>query len=255
MSRIRYSQAAPSNVIDAAERVPMDRPRLKLAAFSVHLLTASGAAIGLFALLAAIDRQWPAMFALLAFALVVDAVDGPLARRLKLPEVLPRWSGDVLDLVVDFLNYVVVPALAIATAGLLPPLFAIPAAAIIVISSALYFADRRMKTDDSYFRGFPAAWNLIAFYLFLLKPDPWIALVSIALFIALTFVPVIFIHPLRVSRLRPLNIVLCAIWGVLAIFVLIHDFSAPQWVVYGLVAIGIYFLVAGLSRGIASRTT
>lgn len=241
--------------MDADERVPMDRPRLKLAAFSVHLLTASGAAIGLFALLAAIDRHWSAMFAWLAFALLIDAFDGPLARRLKLSEALPRWSGDVLDLVVDFLNYVVVPALAIATAGILPPVFAIPAAAVIVISSALYFADRSMKTDDSYFRGFPAVWNLIAFYLFLLKPNPWIALASIALFVLLTFVPVIFVHPLRVGRMRTLNIALGAIWSVLAIFVLIRDFSIPPWVVYGLAAIGIYFLVAGVSRETASKTT
>lgn len=227
----------------------MTRPAYQRAlAFLVHLLTASGAAIGLFALMAATERRWTLMFAWLAFALAIDGIDGPLARRLNVARRLPRWSGEVLDLVVDFLNYVLVPAVAIAISGLLPPMFAVAAAAAIVISSAIYFADRRMKTDDSYFRGFPAAWNLIAFYIFLLKPGPWIALSSVALFVLLTFAPILFVHPLRVVRARSLNAGLAALWSGLAIFVLWRDFSPPPWVMYGLVAIGIYFLVAGFMR-------
>jgi phosphatidylcholine synthase len=227
----------------------MTRPVYQHAlAFSVHLLTASGAAIGFLALMAATERRWALMFAWLALALAVDGIDGPLARKLNVSRRLPRWSGEVLDLVVDFLNYVVVPAVAIASGGLLPPMFAIFMAAAIVISSAIYFADRKMKTDDAYFRGFPAAWNLIAFYLFLLKPEPWIALSCVVLFVLLTFAPIQFVHPFRVVRMRLLNIGLAALWSGLAIFVLLRDFSSPFWVNCGLAAIGVYFLLAGLMR-------
>ena len=114
------------------------------------------------------------MFCCLGVALFVDGIDGTFARKYRVAEVLPRWSGDVLDLVVDFITYVFVPAYAIAASGLLPQVLAIPAALLIVVTSALYFADRNMKTSDNYFRGFPALWNAAAFYLFVLKPAPWL---------------------------------------------------------------------------------
>jgi phosphatidylcholine synthase len=139
-----------------------------IAAFAVHFFTATGAALGLFALFAAVDRQWTLMFWYLAAALLIDGIDGSIARRVRVAEVLPRWSGDVLDLVVDFVTYVFVPAYAIATSGLLPELLGVPAGVVIVVTSAIYFADRDMKTEDNYFRGFPALWNAAAFYLFVL---------------------------------------------------------------------------------------
>src|SRR5438045_510841 len=128
-------------------------------AFSVHVFTALGAVLALLALLAAIERNWSLMFWFLGAALIVDGVDGTIARRLRVAERLPRWSGDVLDLVVDFLTYVFVPAYAIATGGLMPDPLALPAGIVIVITGALYFADRKMKTEDNYFRGFPTLWN------------------------------------------------------------------------------------------------
>ena len=139
-------------------------------AFAVHIFTASGAALALAALIYAVQGEWPAMFACLGVALIVDGVDGTIARRLEVAEVLPRWSGDVLDLVVDFVTYVFVPAYAIVASGLLPQPLALPAGIVIVVTGALYFADRNMKTADNYFCGFPALWNAAAFYLFLLKP-------------------------------------------------------------------------------------
>lgn len=234
---------------DAAEPSEARRSRhQRVLAFCVHLFTASGAATGLLALLAAIQRDWPAMFGWLAASLVIDAVDGTFARKLRVAEVLPRWSGDVLDLVVDFLNYVTVPVFAIVTGGFMRPAFALMAAAAILISSAIYFADSKMKTDDAYFRGFPAAWNLVAFYFFLLRPGEWTSLIAIAVLVVCTFIPFVFVHPMRVKRLRGLNIFLCGLWGALAIFTLLRDFSPPLWTTYGLAAIAVYFLVAGLFR-------
>ena len=122
-------------------------PRAIINAFAVHVFTASGAALALLALIAAVDGRFSMMFLCLGAALVVDGIDGAMARRLRVVELLPRWSGDVLDLVVDFLTYVFVPAYAIVAGGLLPDLLAIPAAIVIVITGALYFADREMKTE------------------------------------------------------------------------------------------------------------
>ena len=129
--------------------------RMRAAAFTVHVLTALGAGIALIAMLEAVREHWTSMFAWLGVAVIVDGIDGPLARRLKVVEVLPDWSGDTLDLVIDFLTYVFVPAYAIAASGLLPDLFVLPAGLLIIVTGALYFADKRMKTVDNYFRGFP----------------------------------------------------------------------------------------------------
>ncbi len=220
----------------------------RLAAFSVHVFTACGAALALLALLAAVNADWPLMFALLGAALLVDGIDGTIARRLHVVERLPRWSGDTLDLVVDFTTYVFVPAYAVAGSGLMPPLLSVPAAIAIVVTGALYFADRRMKTADNYFRGFPAVWNVAAFYLFLLRPAPWIGMTAVLLLAVLTFVPFPFLHPFRVRRLMVLNAALVALWALLATIALYRDMAPGPWITGGLCAIALYFLGAGLLR-------
>jgi phosphatidylcholine synthase len=184
----------------------------------------------------------------LGLALVVDGVDGPLAREFKVAEILPRWSGETLDLIVDFTTYVFVPAYAIGASGLLPQVLAIPAGVVVVISGALYFADREMKTPDNYFRGFPAVWNLAAFYLFVLEPPAWLAAAAVAALAALTFAPIRFVHPLRVRHLRALNIALLAAWAVLALLAVIANLAPGPYVTSALAAIAAYFLIAGLLR-------
>jgi len=167
--------------------------------------------------------HWAAMFLCLGLALVVDGADGPLARAFNVQKLLPRWSGETLDLVVDFTTYVFVPAYAISASGLLPQWMAIPAGIVVVISGALYFADREMKTKDNYFRGFPAVWNLAAFYLYLLEPPEWAAAIAVVILAALSFAPIKFLHPLRVQHWRAFNIVLLALWAVLAFVAIIQD--------------------------------
>jgi phosphatidylcholine synthase len=216
--------------------------RARLRAFGVHIFTALGGAIALIAMLEAIREHWAAMFGWLGLALIVDGLDGPLARRFKVDEVLPNWSGDTLDLVIDFLTYVFIPAYAITASGLLLPLAAPLLGATIVISGALYFADRRMKTDDNHFRGFPALWNAAAFYLFLLKPPPVIGSIVLAVLVVLTFVPFNVLHPLRTVRLRKLNLALIVVWAILAIMAVAANFVVPWWLTATLCAIGIYIL-------------
>jgi phosphatidylcholine synthase len=231
-----------------AEEPAKSDPLANGLAFAVHIFTASGAALGLLALIAATHADWPLMFSLLGAALIVDGVDGTFARYLKVAERLPRWSGKTLDLVVDFVNYVLVPAYALAVNDILPPALTAPLAVLIVVTAALYFADRRMKTADNYFRGFPAVWNVPVFYLFLLRPDPWISAGAIVALAVLTFVPVPFLHPFRVRNLRVLNIVLLAAWSVLACVALLRDMMPGAWITGGLCVIGFYFLCAGLLR-------
>src|SRR6185436_5654201 len=155
---------------------------MRAIAFSVHVLTACGAALALLALLAATQGNWPLMFLWLGVALVVDAIDGPLARAANVSALWPSWSGDTLDLVVDYTTYAFVPAYAVAAGSLMPDPLALPAAAAIAITGTLYFANREMKTTDNFFRGFPAVWNLIVFYLLLLRPTPVVAVAAVALF-------------------------------------------------------------------------
>jgi phosphatidylcholine synthase len=217
-------------------------------AFGVHLFTACGAALALLALIFATGGHWTAMFFCFGLALVVDGVDGPLARSFDVAEVLPRWSGATLDLVVDFVTYVFVPAFAIAASGLLPDALAIPAGIVVTVSGALYFADREMKTDDNYFKGFPGLWNLAAFYLYVLEPPPWLAAAAVAILTALTFAPTRFVHPLRVKRLRIFNIALIVAWGVLALITLAKNLAPGPYVTIPLAVIAGYFLIAGLFR-------
>src|SRR6201997_1196227 len=217
-----------------------ENPARSAAAFAVHVFTACGAGCALLALTAAVSGQWAAMFVWLGIALCIDGIDGTFARRLQVAKLLPRWSGDVLDLVVDILNYVFVPAYALAASGLLPPPAAVPLGLLIVVTGALYFADRLMKTSDYYFRGFPALWNVAAFYLFVLRPEPWAGAVAIVALAVLTFVPFHVVHPLRVPRWRLLNLAGVVLWGVLALVALAQNLDPPAWVAAGLAAIAIY---------------
>ena len=213
-------------------------------AFAVHVLTALGAGFALMALLEAVRGHWPAMFGWLGVALVVDALDGPLARRLRVGEVLPNWSGDTLDLVVDFTTYVFVPAYVIAASGFLVPHLAPVLGVAVVVSGALYFADQRMKTDDNHFRGFPTLWNVAAFYLFLLRPTPWLGSLAIALLVVATFLPIRVMHPVRVERFRLFNMAVVVAGSVLAAFAVIRNFDVPVAVTATLCAMAVYVLLS-----------
>jgi phosphatidylcholine synthase len=215
-------------------------PGRRAAAFSVHVFTALGAGVALIALMEAVREHWTAMFWWLGLALVIDGVDGPMARRLDVVNLQPNWSGDVLDLVVDFVTYVFVPAYAITASGMLWPLAAPVLGVGIAVSGALYFADRRMKSDDNHFRGFPGLWNMAAFYLFLLHWPPAASSLAVAILIALTFAPFHVVHPVRVVRWRWLTLSLIGIGTVLAILTLIDDFEPGIAVTAALCAIGLY---------------
>jgi phosphatidylcholine synthase len=217
-------------------------PLMRAAAFSVHIFTALGAGVALIALLEAVREHWAAMFWWLGVALAIDGVDGPIARRLDVVRVQPNWSGEVLDLVVDFVTYVFVPAYAITASGLLLPLAAPLLGGGIAVSGALYFSDRRMKSEDNHFRGFPGLWNIAAFYLFLLHLPPALSSLGVAVLIVLTFAPFHVVHPVRVVRLRWLTLLLLGVWGVLAAITLVNDFHVGVPVTAALCVIAAYIV-------------
>jgi phosphatidylcholine synthase len=181
-------------------------------AFSVHLLTASGSFLAFVSLVAASEERWTAMFWWLGLALFVDGIDGPIARKLDVKEVLPTWSGELLDNIIDYLTYVLIPAFALYQRGLMGEGLSFFAAAIIVVSSAIYYADTGMKTKENFFKGFPVVWNMVVFVLFVIEPGEWISFGVVVVVGIMTFMPMYFIHPVRVVRLRTLNLGMTLLW-------------------------------------------
>jgi phosphatidylcholine synthase len=154
------------------------------------------------ALVAASSARWTLMFWLLGVALLVDGIDGDLRAQARVREVLPRWSGDVLDLVVDFVTYVFVPAYASPPAVCLPSACS-PAGIVIVVTGALYFADRDMKTADNYFRGLPGAVERGRVLSVCSQAGAWIAAAAIVVSGGIDLRAFKFLHPFRVTACAP----------------------------------------------------
>jgi phosphatidylcholine synthase len=220
----------------------------RAAGFSVHIFTASGSAVALLALYAAIDRDFSACFAWLGLALVIDGVDGTLARVARVTETASAIDGVVLDLVIDFLTYVLVPIVALWRSDLMPVTLSFWLGVIVVFASGLYFADTRMKTQDYWFRGFPALWNVVALYLFVLRPPAIISAFIILAGVAAMFAPVVFVHPMRVKTLRGLNIVASIAFFALSAIAILQGFDASLTVKLGFIVIAAYFLALPLLR-------
>jgi phosphatidylcholine synthase len=204
----------------------------------VHLLTASGAVCGLLALRAVCVGAWEAVFAWLALALLIDGVDGTFARMANVVVRLPRFSGERLDLIVDYLNYVFVPAFAMLQAGFLGRPTGVLLCAGILLSSLYHFADTQSKGADHCFIGFPAIWNVVAFYVFAARMSSALASLLTLIGIVLTFVPMRWAHPLRTQRLLPLTLFAVLVWSLAAAVTLLEGFPArpPLLLILGLAA-------------------
>ncbi|PRD41391.1 phosphatidylcholine synthase [Phyllobacterium phragmitis] len=214
-------------------------------AFSVHLLTASGSFLAFLSIVAASEDRWTAMFWWLGLALFVDGIDGPIARKLDVKYVLPTWSGELLDNIIDYVTYVLIPAFALYQSGFMGEGLSFLSGAIIVISSAIYYADTSMKTNENFFKGFPVVWNMVVFTLFIVKPGEWIAFATVVVSAILSFVPVYFLHPVRVVRLRPLNLTVFILWCALGALALLYALDAPLWVRISVSITGIYLYCIG----------
>lgn len=225
--------------------------REKVCAGLVHLLTASGAVFGLFALLAAAQGEAERCFAWLGVALIIDGIDGPLARRFEVKRVLPWFSGEDLDNVIDYFTYVAIPAFLLATGGLMPNGLSYLAAAVVMLVSLYHFGDKDSKTEDGYFVGFPAIWNLVVFYLFVMPLPPLAAFLTVMALAVLTFVPMKWVHPVRVQRFRSVTAILMAVWAAAAIASVASGFpgSLPIQLIFA--ATLFYGVATSLFAGIA----
>lgn len=223
---------------------------IKTKAFLVHLFTATGAVFAMLAMLAAVDQKWGLMFLWLVVAFAVDGIDGPLARRYDVKTNAPQIDGVLLDLIIDYLTYVFIPAYALFKSGLLPGWTGWFAIIIITFASAVYFADTRMKTKDNSFSGFPGAWNMVIIIMFALEPNFWLMLTIITALAATMFVPLKFIHPARTVRWRMLSLPVAIAWTIFAGRAAWLDFHPGNWAHWGLVITSIYLLLAGIAQQI-----
>lgn len=225
----------------------------ELRAYSVHMLTASGAVFAMLAMLAAVDTAWDMMFVWLVVAFLVDGLDGPMARRYDVKSNAPQIDGVLLDLIIDYLTYVFIPAYALFASGLLPGWTGWVVIIVITFASALYFADTRMKTKDNSFAGFPACWNMVALVIFALQPDFWISLLLVVVLAGAMFTPLKFIHPVRTERWRALSLPMALAWTFFAGWAAWVDFHAESWAHWGLVVTSVYLLGAGVAQQILPR--
>ncbi len=220
-----------------------------LAAWLVHLYTASSAVVGLWALKASAEHDFRLAMGLMLLCLVIDATDGTLARALAVRERIPGVDGRRLDDICDYLTYVVVPAFFLVQAGLLPH----PAwAAAPLVSSAYGFSRVGAKTDDHFFLGWPSYWNVLAIYLYLLSAPPNLVLALVLALAGGVFIPLRYIYPSRTRAWRPLTLVVLALWlGVLAGLVLRPD-PNPRSVALTLIGPA-YYLAASVLLGLRRR--
>lgn len=218
---------------------------MRLRAFSVHILTASGAFFAFLGVAAASQYRFIDMFWWLGLTLIIDGFDGPIARKMRVKEVLPNWSGDNLDNIIDYLTYVIIPTFALYQSNLLGSNWSSIASGMIVVSSAIYYAYKNLKTEDHFFSGFPVVWNMVVFFIFASGAKTTVSIIIIITSVILTFVPINFLHPIRVVQLRPLNILVFLCWCSLSVYALILGFKVPSWFYIAFSICGIYLYSIG----------
>jgi phosphatidylcholine synthase len=209
------------------------------AAAAVHLFTALGVVCAQLALHAVIAGAYEEAFLWLGVALIIDGIDGAFARAVDVRRRLPQFSGETLDLVVDYVTYVFVPVLALQLGGYFVGAWGWLLAALILLSSLFHFIHLGNKSEDNCFVGFPAIWNIVAFYIFAFAMPGWAVSGVVLVCIVLTFVPMRWLHPLRVARFRTLNIAMTLLGALAAIWIVATGFPAgyPAMVVLGAVAL------------------
>lgn len=217
-------------------------PRDKLLAWSAHLFTATGAIWGLLTLLAITNQNWMLAFAWMGIAIFVDSFDGFLARKVRVKQVLPDFDGALLDNMLDYLNYVFVPAFFLVQNNMIPSQFALLGAGLIVLASSYQFCQTDAKTEDHYFKGFPSYWNVMIFYMFILSLNGWINTALVLLLSALVFVPIKYIYPTRTRMLQRLTMALALIWGVVNVVILFTYPSTAPWLIWASLLFVIYYI-------------
>ncbi|MCP4933826.1 MAG: phosphatidylcholine synthase [bacterium] len=220
----------------------------------MHLFTASGVVCTLFAFLASTNQSVGAFFFWLGLALFIDAADGPLARLVDTKAHLPRFSGEHLDLIIDYLNYVALPAFFIVSLPIIDGSSGVLAAALILLTSLFHFSDTSSKTSDGYFIGFPAIWNIVVFYLFVFKFGETIDLIVILALCLLTFLPIRWVHPFRVKKLRVLTVLVVILASLAAVATVLGEFDPSLIETALLIGAPVYLVAVSLKRSLGEVT-
>ena len=196
----------------------------KAPSYLVHIFTALGVVFGFLALLATVDGKIPEAFLWLAAALFVDGVDGTLARAVNVNQNTPEIDGAILDNIIDYLNYVVVPVFIFYSLGMAPEPYLLLSCIAILLVSCFTFTNTNIKTDDFYFSGFPAIWNIVILYFYILESSEFTNFIFVILFCILTFIPFKYVHPFRVVEFRKITLMITSIW-MITTTILLFDLS------------------------------
>ncbi len=227
----------------------------RIKALLVHFLTATGAVFAMLAMLAAVDEKWSLMFLWLMVAFVVDGIDGPLARHYHVKKHAPEYDGVLLDLIIDYLTYVFIPAFALFKSGLLNGWTGWVCLIVITFTSVIYFADTRMKTKDNSFSGFPGCWNMFVLVMFATTPH-WLVIFGLVVVIAISmFLPLKFIHPMRTERWRMISLPVTILWTGLSGYAAWHNFNISHATIILFAITSIYIAFAGIAQQIFPEKT
>ena len=224
--------------------------------YLVHLFTTSGVLLSFFALVASIEQNLELVFFYLALALFVDGIDGSLARMVDVKKHTPHINGENLDNIIDYLNYVFVPVFVIYWLDFVPADLEIISAFIILAVSCYTFANSNIKTPDFYFSGFPALWNIVILYFYILDTDPFINFLTICFLAIFTFIPIKYLHPFRVKKFRQLSLSILAVWMITTVIILyfkelnenLLKTAFTLWVISN-----IYFIILTLLRSFSKQ--
>lgn len=214
-------------------------------AWLVHLYTAIGAPVGLFAIISIQHGHFKTALWLLALALFLDSTDGTLARAARVKHFIPWFDGARMDDIVDYLNYVLVPCYLLFAADLLPATAAPWIVALPLVASAYGFSQTQAKTSDNFFLGFPSYWNIVVFYFYVLETPQWFnGFVTIVCAI-MVFIPIKYLYPSRSPVLRGLSVSLGIVWAALCLLIVYRLPDAPASLAWATLAYPAYYF--GLS--------
>ena len=227
----------------------------KIAAWAVHGFTASGAVLGFLAIISIFNNDQVGSFLWLGLALLVDGLDGTIARKIGVTDKAPNIDGSTLDNLIDYLNYVIIPSLMIYWFQMVPNGWEIIIPAGVFAVSLYTFSNINMKTNDYYFSGFPALWNIVVLYFYILNTNLYVNLIVIMFLSILTFIPIKFVHPLRVKKLRNITIFCTIIWSATTLKLIttlpnINLFNDEKIVLIIWISSSFYFAIISVSRSL-----
>ncbi len=219
----------------------------------VHLLTGFGIIAGYFALIAVMNNNQKEVFLWLGLAFLIDSIDGTLARKFDVKKNLPNIDGKMLDSIIDFFNYVIIPSIMIYWFRYVPDQFAVLIPAILIFISIYSYVNLNILTNDNYYNGFPAIWNVIVLYFYIFGTSQNFNLILLTLLIFLKFSPLKCIHPLRVKKFKNLSIFFAIIWfftsALLILIKQLNQISINEiFIMFFWVISNIYFIVISLSK-------